>query len=77
MSRFSTLNFLINSYNSGKKEFDFFQNLETVSEKAMNSDFAGFEPSQESLNAILNFALQFEVLKSKNTGTIELNLNWN
>jgi hypothetical protein len=36
---------------------------------------AGFEPSQTSVDAILSFASQYEVLHSRNAGSIELNLN--
>ncbi len=75
MSRFSTLNFLINSYYSGKKELDFLQISDADLNQDMNCSEDGFEPSQKSLDAIFNFASQFEVLKSENTGTIELNLN--
>jgi len=73
MSKFSTLNYLINSYNAGKKEFE-----ETVSSFDycdMEMDQFGFEPSQSCIDAILNFASQLEVLKSGNMGNIELNLN--
>lgn len=75
MSRFSTLNYLINSYQSGKKEAELFQSLEFGLDKMKNSDELGFEPSQKSIHAILNFASQYEVLKSATTGNVELNLN--
>ncbi|MBL7967280.1 MAG: hypothetical protein JNK09_09775 [Prolixibacteraceae bacterium] len=76
MSKFSTLNFLINSYQAGKKEVELFQQLEEVSENdLLNLDQSEFEPSQNSINAILNFALQYDVLQSEQTGNIELNLN--
>lgn len=75
MSKFSTLNYLINSYNAGKKEVE-----ETISscdfdECNMDTDQFGFEPSQSCIDAILSFASQLEVLKSGNVGNIELNLN--
>ena len=75
MSRFSTLNYLIFSYYSGRKEVESLQNVVSVSDNAMYSDEMEFEPSLKSINAILNFASQCEVLKSKNAGNIELNLN--
>ena len=73
MNKFSTLNYLINSYNDGKKEaemlrYDLFESTD-------NDDPTGFEPSQGCINSILNFASQYEVLKSKQSGNIELNLN--
>jgi hypothetical protein len=75
MSRFSTLNYLIFSYYSGRKEVESYQNVVSVFDNAMNSDEMKFEPSLKSINAILNFASQCEVLKSQNAGNIELNLN--
>ncbi len=75
MSRFSTLIYLINSHYSGKKELDIFQDPQDVFDKVMNADENGFEPSQKSLDAILSFASQYDVLKSEFTGIIELNLN--
>jgi len=74
MSKFSTLNYLINSYNDGKKEVEILQKIE-FEEQEMNVDEYGFEPSQGIIDAILSFASQYEVLKSGNVGNIELNLN--
>ena len=73
MSKFSTLDYLINSYQAGKKEVELFQ----FASENYNFDFdqMGFEPSQSSVDAILNFAFQYEVLQSHKTGNIELNLN--
>jgi len=73
MSKLSTLNFLINSYYAGKKDIAIFQiNLpEIFAEK----DLFEMEPSKKSIDAILNFAAQYDVLKSERTGNIELNLN--
>jgi len=70
MSKFSTLNYLISSYYAGKKEVE--------SHQIAVYDFdnmIGFEPSRSSIDSILNFASQFEVLKSVETGNVELNLN--
>jgi uncharacterized protein YutD len=76
MSKLSTFNYLVNSFYAGKKEVEILQingfpsdNFDT------NSIDSLFEPSQSSINAILNFASQYEVLKSARTGNIELNLN--
>jgi hypothetical protein len=73
MSKFSTLNFLINSYNAGKKEVE--DTVSSFDDWDMDMDQFGYEPSQSCIDAILNFASQFEVLKSGNVGNIELNLN--
>lgn len=75
MSRFSTFNFLINSYYAGMKEVDFLQEPDTVFDDVMNTEEVGFEPSQDCLDAVMSFASQYEVLKSESAGTIELNLN--
>lgn len=75
MSKFSTLNYLINSYQTGKKEIELFQFSDGFSENYSEIDHFGFEPSQNSINAILNFASQYEVLQSRKSGSIELNLN--
>ena len=76
MSKLSTLNYLVNSFYAGKKEVKILQYTGFPSENFdTNSDNYFFEPSQSSINAILNFASQYEVLKSSKTGSIELNLN--
>jgi hypothetical protein len=76
MSKLSTLNYLINSYQAGKKEVELFQFSENNSETCITDvDQIGFEPSPKSIAAILNFASQYEVLQSRETGNIELNLN--
>jgi hypothetical protein len=73
MNRFFTLNYLVNSYCNGKKEVE---SLKTaVNHSDMETEVLGFEPSQKSIDAILNFASQYEVLKSDKAGSIELNLN--
>ncbi len=74
MSKFSTLNYLINSYYAGKRDVEILQDND-CDEFSMNLDQFGFEPSQSSIDAILSFASQLEVLKSGNVGNIELNLN--
>jgi len=76
MSKFSTLNYLINSYNAGKKKNTFFQIADNDFENySYDFDQTEFEPSKSSIDAILNFAAQYEVLQSRETGNIELNLN--
>lgn len=74
MSKFSTLNYLINSYYAGKKEVEILHLNDSV-EHDDDFNLSGFEPSQSSIDAILNFASQLEVLRSGNIGNIELNLN--
>jgi hypothetical protein len=76
MNKFSTLNYLISSYYAGKKEVELLR-LAGFASDNYDPDFnqTGFEPSQNSIDAILNYASQFEVLKSGQTGNIELNLN--
>lgn len=72
MSKFSTLNYLINSYQAGKKEVEILRDNRSDYPEADQFDF---EPSQNCINSILNFVSQYEVLKSRQTGSIELNLN--
>jgi len=72
MSKLSTLNYLISSYYAGKKEVEIL-NLNNTDDVVFNQ--TEFEPSSKSIDAILNFASQFDVLKSQKTGNIELNLN--
>ncbi|MDP2336471.1 MAG: hypothetical protein Q8N05_08490 [Bacteroidota bacterium] len=76
MSKLSTLNYLISSYYAGKKEVEILRFAGFASENyCKNENQIGFEPSQNSIDAILSFASQYEVLKSGNIGNIELNLN--
>lgn len=73
MSKFSTLNYLINTYQAGKKEVDLFQY--SSENYILDFDQIGFEPSAKSIDAILSFASQYEVIQSCKAGDIELNLN--
>jgi hypothetical protein len=76
MSKLSTLNYLVNSFYGEKKEVEILQYTGFPSDNFdTDSDDNFFEPSQRSINAILSFASQYEVLKSERTGSIELNLN--
>lgn len=76
MSKLFTLDYLVNSYYAGKKEVEILQYSGYPSKNFdTNSDQNIFEPSQNSINAILNFASQYEVISSKKIGNIELNLN--
>lgn len=73
MSKFSTLNFLINSYNSENKDLRFLTT--DLSVALFENELFEMEPPKKSIDAILSFAAQYEVLKSENAGNIELNLN--
>jgi len=76
MSKLSTLDYLVNSYYAGKKEVEILRHVGYTSDFFdASSDQDTFEPSQSSIDAILNFASQYEVVKSRRTGNIELNLN--
>jgi hypothetical protein len=76
MSKLSTLNYLVNSYYAGEKEVRILQMKGIASENfETDTDQIEFEPSQSSINAILSFASQCGVIKSRNNGNIELNLN--
>lgn len=73
MSKLSTLNYLINSYNAGTNEVEI--QILNLADSSKNDDQFAFEPSKKSIDAILRFASQHSVLESAKTGSIELNLN--
>jgi hypothetical protein len=75
MSKFSTLNYLFNSYQAGKKEVESLFLSDQFENNDWNLGIEEQEPSQSCIDAILSFASQCEVLKSDRTGNIELNLN--
>jgi len=76
MSKLFTLNYLISSYQAGKRKVELFQHdADDFENCALDFDQIEFEPSQSSIDAILNFTSQYEVLQSCKTGSIELNLN--
>ena len=76
MSKLFTLNYLISSYQTGNRKVELHQHVaDNFEHGSIDIDQIGFEPSQSSIDAILNFASQYEVLKSVKTGNIELNLN--
>jgi len=76
MNKFFTLNYLISSYRAGKGKIRSFQSPSNdYGDCTLDINHIGFEPSQSSMDAILSFASQYEVLHSEKTGSIELNLN--
>lgn len=76
MSKKFTLNYLISSYQAGNRKIELFQHdANDFDNCALDFRQIGFEPSQSSIDAILNFASQYEVIQSRKTGNIELNLN--
>lgn len=76
MSKLFTLNYLINSYRSGQVEMKLLQYpVEDFEDSIPDINHIELEPKQSSIDAILRYASQYEVLESGETGTIELNLN--
>ena len=76
MNKKFTLNYLISSYQTGKRKIGLYQHSADDFENcALDLNQIEFEPSKSSIDAILNFASQHEVLQSSKTGSIELNLN--
>lgn len=76
MSKLFTLNYLINSYKSGQVEMKMLQYpVEDFEDGIPDINHIELEPKQSSIDAILRYASQYEVLESGETGTIELNLN--
>ena len=76
MNKFFTLNYLISSYRSGKGKVTVFKTPSNdFGDSILDINQIGFEPSQSSMDAILRFASQYDVLHSQQSGRIELNLN--
>lgn len=76
MSKLFTLNYLIHSYKSGQVEAKMLQYpVEDFEECIMDVNWSELEPKQSSIDAILRYASQYDVLASEQTGDIELNLN--
>lgn len=75
MSKNSTLNFLINSYNNGVLSDVTDINNRVIFSPDLNNDQFDYEPSESSIKSILSFASQYDVIKTTQTGNIELNLN--
>lgn len=77
MNKIFTLNYLINSYKAGVAEAKLYSEYpaQDCEESILKRNYTEYEPSQRSIDAILNFASQYEVIPSKNTGHVELNLN--
>lgn len=74
MNKFFTLSYLISSYRAGTGKVTHHSNIDFEA-CAIDFNQIGFEPSQGSIDAILRFASQCEVLHSSTAGKIELNLN--
>lgn len=72
MRNSSTLNFLINNLETEAEKYEFNAEIE---ELLISMDIEDFAPLKSSVNNILNFARSFDILKSKSTGMIEMNLN--
>jgi hypothetical protein len=76
MNKFFTLNYLINSYKSGQAECKLYQYpAADFDESILDRNIVEVEPLQSSIDAILDYASQYEVVESEQTGKIELNLN--
>lgn len=76
MRKISTLNYLINSYQTGKKNVDwtYLSAFDNEKNQALNVT-EEYEPSKNCIDSILSYAAQYDVLNSQSTGSIELNLN--
>ena len=70
MRKISTLTYIIKTYQNDLKK------QELLSEEIF-SDFNDetYEPTPESIDLIMNFARSYDVMETKSTGNIELNLN--
>lgn len=70
MKKNSTLIYLVNNFQT---EDAAYKEVDKVIGNALTA--MDFEPSKRSIDNILNFARSYEVLESKNTGHVEMNLN--
>ena len=77
MNKNFTFNYLINSYKSGIAEVQQYNYYPAgaCEESILKINHSEFEPSQRSIDAILSFAYQYEVIQSDHAGDVELNLN--
>ncbi len=70
MRKISTLTYIIKTYQQNEQKNEF---LSEEIFSSFNDDM--YEPAPESIDAILNFARSYNVMETKSTGNIELNLN--
>ena len=77
MSKFFTLSFILNAYRPGQKKTTQKLQSDSFDDEVYLQllDENGFEPSKRSVDAVLNFARQYEVYESETTGSIELSMN--
>lgn len=70
MKKHSTLIYLVNNFQTGEAT----QNrVDDVIENSLTA--MEFEPSESSIENILNFARSYEVIETESTGQIEMILN--
>ncbi len=67
MQKISTLIYCVNRVNS--------QSLSEADENIRTEETLKMEPSEASIQNILNFARSYDVLETKQTGYVEMNLN--
>ena len=73
MRNYSTLIYLVNSFQS---ELNGFSLIETsINRNPEKISAKNNEPSDRTIENILNFARSYEVCKTKEAGYVELNLN--
>jgi hypothetical protein len=70
MKKHSTLIYLVNCFQTEEKTQNRFDDVIGKPLTAME-----FEPSERSIENILNFARSYEVLETESTGYAEMNLN--
>ena len=71
MKKNSTLIYFVNNFKSEKKTC---KKVENKSNFALLAKM-DFEPSERSIENILNFARSYEVLETESSGYVEMNLN--
>jgi hypothetical protein len=73
MRNYSTLNYFVYSFQSKLNQFSLIEASVNRNSETMSKKNEG--PSDRLVENILNFARSYEVLKTKETGYVEMNLN--
>ena len=75
MDNFSTLIYLVNSFQTELSNSDIQLNKEVNGNSYTKMENDCFEPSKQSIKNILDFACAYDVLETENAGCFEMILN--
>jgi hypothetical protein len=71
----NTSTFFTYLFNDFETEAEKFELDAETEELLMSLDIENFSPRESTVNRILNFARSYEIIKTKNAGVVEMNLN--